>query len=153
MQTFSIFFHSLTPLLNITDLSSFWVAESMTDKYFYWLYIQNNIIVWVLFVFFFFSVAILTARIRNYQEHLQKHHKVSHSRFPAVCLEDELLVWPPVVQLWHHRFYGLLTRTIKVSCLPSFSVRRVLADFLYTPLHYKKTRINISKFGSFHVAL
>lgn len=23
------------------------------------------------------SVAILTARIRNYQEHLQKHHKVS----------------------------------------------------------------------------
>lgn len=27
-------------------------------------------------LFFLSSVAILTARIRNYQEHLQKHHKV-----------------------------------------------------------------------------
>lgn len=42
--------------------------------------------------FFFHPVAVLTARIRNYQEHLQKHHKVSEKSriiISSFCLATE----------------------------------------------------------------
>ena len=92
-------------------------------------------------------MAILTARIRNYQEHLQKHHKVSEgeSVWSVFRLTSYVTCFCTMIKKWIRPLISSLSSS-GFKCVWSTGYP------VYAPTWYTNMRSTVM-FGNFHVAL